>query len=205
MATNFPGSALDDFSTLQPWSDGTTVVEAAPLNNVQDAIDGLQDKVGINASPVASSLDFALRKAYVKVSDVKANTDGGTSTSATWHTRVLNTEDNDAGSLCSLSSNQVTLSAGTYRCRCSAPAYSGQAHHLRLYNTTGSAVLLQGGAGYCGTDVNRVTVEGQFTVAAGQALELQHYITIGVGTTGLGRKVGTANSIYAIGEFWKLY
>ena len=142
--------------------------------------------------------------AYVKVSDVKSNADGGTSTSATWHTRVLNTEDSDTQSLCSLSSDQITLSAGTYRCRITAPAYNGQGHHLRLYNDTGSASLLQGSVGYCGGDNNRVDLAGVFTIAADQALEVQHYITIGVGTTGLGRKVGTDDSIYTVAEFWKI-
>lgn len=141
---------------------------------------------------------------YVKVSDVKDNADGGASTSATWHTRTLNTEDSDTQSLCSLAANQITLAAGTYRCRITAPAYNGQSHHLRLYNDTGEAVLLQGSVGYCGTGNNTVDLVGVFTVEAGQALEVQHYITIGVGTTGLGRKVGTDNSIYAVAEFWKI-
>ena len=55
MAT-FP-TALDSFTR---YIDGTTVMEAAELNSMQQALEALEAKVGINNSPVASSHDYKL-------------------------------------------------------------------------------------------------------------------------------------------------
>jgi hypothetical protein len=211
MATNFPASAVDDLDGNQRWVDGITIVTASPLNNIQDAIDALQAKVGVNASTVQSSIDFFMRKNYVKVSDQKTNASGGTFTQDGWRTRTLNTEDTDDGSLCSLSSNQITLAAGTYRCLISCPAYRVNAHAARLYNVTGSALLLMGTAEYTWYDsvlvTTRSVISGQFTVAAGQALEVQHYCTKTYATIGFGSKVfsDATPNIYTVAEFWKLY
>ena len=54
MPTNFP-TGLDDFAN---YVDGTTILEAATLNNMQFGIEALQAKVGINNSAVSSSHDY---------------------------------------------------------------------------------------------------------------------------------------------------
>lgn len=56
MATAFP-TALDDFTN---YVDGTTVMEAITLNDMQFAIEALQAKVGIDNSIVTSSHDYKL-------------------------------------------------------------------------------------------------------------------------------------------------
>lgn len=56
MATNFP-TGLDDFAN---YVDGTTIMEAALLNDMQFAIEALQAKVGIDNSGVSSSHDYKL-------------------------------------------------------------------------------------------------------------------------------------------------
>jgi len=215
MATNFPASAVDDLDGNQRWVDGITIVTASPLNNIQDAIDALQAKVGVNASTVQSSIDFFMRKNYVKVSDVKDSASAGTFTGNTWVTRNLNTEDNDAGSLCTLSSNQITLVAGTYRCDIVVPANAVQGHAARLYNVTADEEIIRGTAEWInsgGIGADTVTtwskIKGQFTIVASQALEVQHYCLSnnGVATTSLGRRVFTSsNNVYTVAEFWKLY
>ena len=77
---------------------------------------------------------------YIKLSDTKtAGTDGGTFTSGAWYTRTLNTEDVDTGNHCSLTSNQFTLDAGTYRIKARSAAYDVNAHIAKLYNITDAA------------------------------------------------------------------
>lgn len=56
MATNFP-TGLDDFAN---YVDGTTIMEAALLNDMQFAIEKLEAKVGIDSSAVSSSHDYKL-------------------------------------------------------------------------------------------------------------------------------------------------
>lgn len=213
MATNFPTSL--DNTTSQKVTDGSSIIVAALPNNLLDMIGAVQAKVGANASLVQSSIDFFMRKNYVKVSDVKDSASAGTFTANTWVTRDLNTEDNDAGGLCSLSSNQITLVAGTYRCDIVVPANAVQGHAARLYNVTADEEIIRGTAEWIndgGIGADTVTtwskIKGQFTIAASQALEVQHYCLSnnGVSSTSLGRRVFTSsNNVYTVAEFWKLY
>ena len=209
MATNFPTSL--DNTDSQKVVDGTNVIVAALPNNLLDMIKALQAKVGVNASTVQSSIDFFIRKNYVKVSDVKVNAHGGTATGATWNTRVLNTENNDAGNLCALSSNRITLAAGTYRCRIICPAIMVGAHAARLQNVTAGTTLLAGTTRYSNYDgffsVSDSEIAGEFIVAASQSLEIQHYVQVGRATNGFGVKLfsDSTPNVYTVAEFWKLY
>ncbi len=65
MATNFPGS-LDDFTN---YVDGTTIMEAATLNNMQFGIEALQAKVGIDDSIVTTSHDYRLLRKLGELTD----------------------------------------------------------------------------------------------------------------------------------------
>ena len=56
MATNFPTS-LDDFIN---YVDGTTILEAALLNDMQFAIEELEAKVGIDSSITVTSHDYKI-------------------------------------------------------------------------------------------------------------------------------------------------
>jgi hypothetical protein len=60
MATNFPTS-LDALRANQGITDGTTIVTVAPHNNLMDAVDALEAKVGVNNSAVATSLDYKIK------------------------------------------------------------------------------------------------------------------------------------------------
>lgn len=115
---------------------------------------------------------------YILIQDQKTtNTDGGDFTSGAWRTRDLNTEVSDAGGHASVASNQITLAAGTYRCRISAPAYQVTRHQLRLQDITNTATLLMGSCGYTvagGGNQTHSFIEGRFTLAGTTVLEVQH-------------------------------
>lgn len=57
MGTNFPTS-LDSYSTKV---DNVDNVMAAHINNVQDAVEALEAKIGIDGSVVTNSLDYFLK------------------------------------------------------------------------------------------------------------------------------------------------
>lgn len=144
---------------------------------------------------------------YIYIRDEKTNgTDGGASSAGT-QTRTLNTKVSDIGSHSTLSANQITLSAGTYRMRARAPAFTVNRHKLRLRNVTAGTTLLVGSSSYAGgTGATQTDAEllGRFTVAAGQALELQHYTQTAVATVGLGTATSSGDAeVFAEIEFWR--
>ena len=150
------------------------------------------------------------RSSYVKVSDVKTSgTAAGGFTQDVWQTRILNTEDSDDDGVCSLSSNQITLAAGTYECRISAPGFHVGKHKVRLQNITGGTTLLIGTSEFCYISGNvsqsRSFMNGKFTIVASQALEVQHRCNTTRATDGFGYPCSfSINEVYAVAEFWKV-
>ncbi len=118
-----------------------------------------------------------------------AGTDGGTSTSATWHTRALNTVKTNEISGASLSSNQITLPAGTYSVEATAKYYNGDTAQAVLYNVTESKVDAFGMVQHCRSTLGHgdlCHVSGQFIISVATVFELRHNIANGVATNGLG-------------------
>lgn len=146
---------------------------------------------------------------YVCVRDKKAqNTTGGTFTSGAWRTRDINDEQADAGALCSIAANQITLAAGTYRCLISAPAAWCNRHQARLYNITDTAVILAGTSEYSTNTLadlvtTRSFIVGRFTLAAAKVLEVQHQCQTTRVTYGLGVASNFTDEIYTVAEFWR--
>lgn len=146
--------------------------------------------------------------AIVILLDKKSSgTHGGTFTSGSWQTRTINYEQSDADGICSLSSNQITLAAGTYDVWIRCPAYDVDGHQARLYNTTASALLLTGTNEYAwatDADVGGSVIVGRITVAAGQALEIQHRCETTKSGAGYGVALSFGDEIYTIAMFKKV-
>jgi len=144
---------------------------------------------------------------YVKVSDVKAyNVNGGTFTLGAWRTRDINTEDSDASGICSISSNQITLEAGTYICNIVVPFYDTDNTLARLYNITDSEETLLGQTGYGVAVISNQTIFGKFTIAVQTTFEIQHYSIATKADIGFGAysAVSGIDSVYTIAEFWRV-
>lgn len=146
---------------------------------------------------------------YVEIrEELAAGTDAGTFTAGAWQTRVLNTEASDAGGLAALSSNQITLAAGTYECDISCPAGVCAAHQAKLYNVTDAADVLIGTSEYTdtgNTTYTRSRITGRFTIAASKALEVRHRCGTTKATDGLGRAANFGvDEVYAVARFWKV-
>jgi hypothetical protein len=118
------------------------------------------------------------------------NVSGGTATSGAWRTRVLNTLNYDSGSIASLSSNQLTLPAGTYTVQGSAPFFATDNTQIRLQDIPHSATLLLGSSVYAHFNVGggseNAIIAGKFVLSATSAIECQYQCATTQATTGLG-------------------
>ncbi len=148
---------------------------------------------------------------YLLYQDQKTqNTNGGTFTAGAWRTRDLNTEVIDTGGYGTLSSNQVTLLAGTYVVHASAPAYLINARHqLRLQNITDTATLATGTSCYIPTiSTNMVSLpailSGAFTISGTKVIELQHQCQSTEATDGFGVAANFGTEVYAVLELWRI-
>lgn len=130
---------------------------------------------------------------YILIRDEKAiGALGGTFTSGAWRTRDLNTIVTDETGNVTLSSNQFTLQAGTYRIDAHAPAFNVNGHQSRLRNITDGITQLVGrGAtsiqsSIADTASQQANIKGQFTLSSAKAFELQHFCTTTRATSGFG-------------------
>ena len=144
---------------------------------------------------------------YVKISDVKAyNAGGGTFTSGDWRTRDINTEDSDASGICTISSNQFTLEAGTYVINANAPASACSLHFARLYNITDGEETFHSPVNYCNNtyDVGgQAFLFGAFTISKQTTFEVQHRSSV-TGTFGRYTNTSGWDSIYLIVELFRV-
>jgi len=125
---------------------------------------------------------------YMLATDVKSvGTHAGTSTAGA-NTRVLNTAVNTITGA-SLGSNQITLPAGTYNIRATAPCVGGANHKAYLYNVTDAAIAINGTSEYSDNSTSTSTCSvcvGRVVIASAKVFELRHAIQISVATNGLG-------------------
>lgn len=141
--------------------------------------------------------------------DQKASgTLSGTFSAGAWRTRTLNTELTAEISGASLSSNQITLPAGTYYLDASAEGYLAGNHKTKWYNVTDGSDVLHGTVAATGgteSKSSRSFVSGRFTIAGSKVFELQHRCS----NTNNGDGFGAAATfsvveVYADVKIWKV-
>lgn len=143
----------------------------------------------------------------VIVQDQKSEgVDGGTFSSGADRVRTLNTLVRNAGSLASLSSNRITLPAGTYYFEWSAPALQVNEHQSLLYNVTDATVVARGqvaitnnAGSYASNESSGVAV---VTIAASKEFEIRHRGSVSKTTDGFGRAAGFGTEIYTMVNIW---
>ena len=149
-------------------------------------------------------------KGYMYVRDEKAvGTDGGSSVAGV-QIRTLNTVVNNSIIGASLTSNQITLGAGTYRVDGRSPVYTGARQKSYLYNVNTSALVLAGSSAY--TDVgdsaqSDSNVHGRFTISSTSVFEYRQYVETARITNGLGVATNSAAAgveVYAEIEIRKI-
>jgi hypothetical protein len=147
---------------------------------------------------------------YILVRDEKAaGVNGGTFTAGSWQIRDINTEVSDAGGHCSIGSNEITLEAGTYEYRISAPAYEVNWHQARLYDVTNAEVIPNSEStplfcfnGYGGS--NCAVIVGIMVLIGSTDIRIEHRCETTVSGSGLGGCSDFGEKeIYTVAEFWK--
>lgn len=178
-------------------------------------LDGLEEVLaniagGASTGRMSSkSVKKYVHAGYALYRDEKAqNSAGGTLTAGSWGTRTMNTESVDttlAGA--SVATNKVTLPAGTFRFRCSAPFYRVGNCQVRLQNTSDATTVAAGTSQNSGNSatgaVTRSEVTGRFTIAATKDFELQYQIGASVGTSDGGVPANFTTEVYSTMEFWQ--
>jgi hypothetical protein len=141
------------------------------------------------------------------VRDEKAqNTAGGSSSSGSFQKRTLNTSLTNEISGASISSDVITLPAGTYYINARVPFYGeNQQTKVKLRNTSDSTDTLFGSNSYMGGGmINDFWVIGRFTIASSKNFELQYRVSISTANEGLGHQSNFATEVYADCQIWKV-
>lgn len=141
---------------------------------------------------------------YVVIRDEKTSgTDGGGFTSGGWRTRDLTTLVNPSSySWVSLSSNQFTLTAGTYLVEGFAEAYKVSLHKTKIYNVTDATDVFMGSNALSTTTAGTQTgcpsfVKGFITISGTKTFELQHQCASTFSGSGRGNATGWGTEVYA--------
>jgi len=157
---------------------------------------------------IASGTD-TFSTALLHIQDQQTNgTSGGTFTSGAWRTRTLNTAITNEISGASLSSNQITLPAGTFWIEASAPAVSVQEHKAKLVNISDVSDTILGTSAFASnanTGATCSSVSGRFTIAGAKVFEIQHQGSTTKSTTGFGRpSTFSVIEVYSDVKIWKV-
>lgn len=162
---------------------------------------------GVSGANVDDALNaLAGPEDYILIVDRKAtNVDGGTFTSGAMRTRDLNTELSDAGGHASVSANQITLAAGTYRFNIIAPARSVLESIGRLQNITDATTIETSTSQRNSSPNSFIHIKGRFTIAAAKVLEVQHQCDSTQAGDGFGTSadLGGLSETYTVVEFWR--
>ena len=145
----------------------------------------------------------------VYVDEKAVTVDAGTFTSGAWRTRTLNTTrySRQTTAFSSLSSNQITLQAGTYYINGSAPAFVVTRHQTRFENVTDTSTAITGTSEYTSsgdTIQTRSFIKGVITIASAKTFEFQHRCQTSRGTDGLGVAADFTTEVYAEIEIVRL-
>ncbi|MCO4782296.1 MAG: hypothetical protein KC646_08200 [Candidatus Cloacimonetes bacterium] len=135
-----------------------------------------------------------------------SGSNGGTATFNVWTTRTLQTIVHNDDNFVSLNSNQIILSAGTYRINAKAPAYKTNSHKAQFFNVTDQFVEATGTNGFSAAAdgvVNYSYISSKFMISSTKVFELRHFSSSNKPNNGLGVAVNEGNEIFSVVEIFK--
>jgi len=151
-----------------------------------------------SGAPLAG--DYTSQILYARREETSGTT-GGAATTGSLQTLAINTVVTNEISGASLSSNKVTLPAGTYRITGRSPFYRCNAGYMQIYNVTDTAEIAQGNNFFSNSvdgDTNVGDVYGVVTLAGTKEISLRYRVTTNSGTSDL----GTAKSFSGVKEIY---
>lgn len=133
---------------------------------------------------------------FIAIDQKPFGTNGGTIPSITWTTRDLNTVTATA-SWAALAADRVVLQGGCcYKINASSPAFRANRHQIRLFDAVSGLVIAEGTSEYANNVASGSSPYTQtrsfacveYCVPAGTtaAIEIQHFVRIGLAGTGAG-------------------
>jgi hypothetical protein len=131
-----------------------------------------------------------------------SGTSGGNASTGSFVKRTLNTTVVNNIAACSISSDVVTLTAGTYFITANATFYRVNSFQLRLQNTTAGTTLATGLSLLADTDDANGDVQigylnGYITLTGSTNLELQYRAATNLNTNSLGVACSFGTEVYA--------
>ena len=194
MATESSGSITAELDTIRPnTTNGSLTLQG---DSSSAGVTGLTiDSSGnatfaqtITGGTIGSGVVFpgGHYKKYAQYALFYVNAMGGTATSGSWQTYPLNTViDNSDLLVTSFSSNQVTVSAGTYLFFLRGAFYLTYGSNLRLYNVTSSTAVGNEFNVYASSAaIISGCVKATFTVST--TLKMEYYVESTNADDGLG-------------------
>ncbi len=140
-----------------------------------------------------TNVPLGVQSDYVRLRHRQSTgTAGGTATAGAWYTCPLNEETQDTAGICTLSSNEFSLPAGTYQVAALQNFCITGNTMIRLYNVTDSTEVARGSflivytGGYSG---GPSILQARFTLAGTKTLRLEY-------------KVGTTRATDGLGSAW---
>ena len=201
-----PSMVFNSFArpTLQASNTGVYTTNAATVYIDGGPIAGTNETIGnsyalwINGNIKMNGI-FENDSVTAYIRDEKtAGTNGGTFSSGAWRTRVINTITTNGGSFISLSSNQVTLTTGTYIIDAKAPHYSSTSNHaIRWQNITDATTDILGSNESANNQSTNSCLYDKITITSTKVFELQHRCQSSKSVDGLGRAHGYQTEVYA--------
>jgi len=206
-ASDITDGIISNSKLAQDIISAETELATAPADTDELLISDAGVLKRIDASLVGG--DGAYESALLHVNqEVSAGTDSQTLDNSGANTRVLNTVKTNEISGASLSSNEITLPAGTYFCLASAPAYLTSNHQAILFNTTDSSTTLVGTTEHAwnnGYTTTHSFVRGRFTISGTKGFTLRHYVGQTRSNSGGGTGFGNGFvDVYANVMIWKV-
>lgn len=184
-------------------------VAAATDNTVATAVTGATVWAKLTASNLTGTGNsFGAQLLHVQ-HQVSSGTSGGSNATGAFTIHPLTTVLTNEISGAALSSNQLTLPAGTYFCTARAVFSQTDATKLKIRNVSDSTDLLIGMSNQqsngSGANNWEDTVSGRFTLAGTKTIELQYRCQTGVSGFGLGRPCNFGVvEVYAEVLIWKV-
>lgn len=138
-----------------------------------------------------------------------SGTSGGTATSGSWQTRLINTQDWNTISGASLGgSGQITLPAGSYYFEAWSTFHRTDNSKIALYNNTDGSFAINGSSAYLpqgdfgGSILN---LSGKLTIASTKVFEMRYFVTLTKTGDGLGLAVSSGQPEYFANiRIWKM-
>lgn len=176
-----------------------------------EAVTGTDDEKFLTPlAGIQTAKTFSPFLQFAYFEDQKAASTAGGAAGGGYATRTLNTEvfNNIPG--VSLSSNQVSLPAGTYLIEASTPAHRVNSHKCRIYNASTTGVLAYGTSEFAAVGsgsivVTRSTAITRVTLASTTLIEVQHDVENATNSSDYGVSANmTGVEVYTTLKIWKL-